>query len=68
MDVTAADTLVEVHQQLLAQDVRLVLCSLDPGVRAELDHYGTLELLGADATFGTVADVADAFAARDLTS
>ncbi len=66
IDVTGADTLREIHGQLSARAVRLVLSSVSDDVRAELEHYGTLEMLGGDALFDNVGDVATAFAAREV--
>jgi len=33
-------------------------------LRAELEHYGTLDILGADAIFDTVADVSAVYRSR----
>ncbi len=64
IDVTGADTLQEIHGQLSKRDVRLVMCSVGDDVRAELANYGTLDILGIDAIFETVADASAAFSAR----
>jgi high affinity sulfate transporter 1 len=63
VDITAGDTLRELHGQLEERGVRLVLCNLHDDTRTELDRYGAIELIGADAVFDSVASMRAGFEA-----
>jgi chromosome condensin MukBEF MukE localization factor len=60
-----AARLLDLLEEMKERGSRLVLAELDDGVRAELDRYGVIDAIGADATFETVADAVAAFGARD---
>ncbi len=62
VDYTGADTLKQLHAELQEADTRLVFAAALPGTRAELDRFGITDLVGTDAYFASVADMADAFA------
>lgn len=68
VDITAADTLRELRTQLHDRGVRLVIANLADDVRAQLDHYGTTDIIGADHFYSNIADVCTAFRARRLTT
>jgi MFS superfamily sulfate permease-like transporter len=63
VDITAGDTLREIHGQLAERGVRLVLCNINDDVRTELGRYGTLELIGEDAVFDSVDEMRRGFTA-----
>jgi MFS superfamily sulfate permease-like transporter len=63
VDITAGDTLRELHGQLEERGVRLVLCNLHVDTRTELERYGAIELIGADAVFDSVASMRAGFEA-----
>jgi len=67
VDISASETLREVHGQLGERGVRFVVSNLGSEVRRTLAHYGTTELLGDDAIFDSVRDVRHAFEARRRT-
>lgn len=68
VDLSAADTLREVRQELGAAGVSLALCDLADLVRSELDRYGLIDEIGADMVFEGVHDVVRAFDARPASS
>jgi high affinity sulfate transporter 1 len=61
IDYSGAQTLGEVAGALRARGTRLVLAEVATEVRAEVDRYGLLEVIGADPYFETVSDTIDAF-------
>ncbi|HEX4704567.1 MAG TPA: SulP family inorganic anion transporter [Pseudonocardiaceae bacterium] len=61
VDYTAAAVLTTVHQRLKARGTRLVLSSIVPPVRAQLDRYGLTTALGPDVWFETAGHALDAF-------
>lgn len=63
VDYSAGETLREVHDELEKQQVRLVLASLEGGVRRELDRYGLIDLFGADGLYTTLDEAVAAFRA-----
>ena len=68
VDYTGAETIRQVHDQLAQRDVRLVVCDLNDDVRAELERFGTIDLLGPDAVHDTVEDVVAAHRASGATA
>jgi MFS superfamily sulfate permease-like transporter len=67
VDYSAADTLREIHAELAARQVRLVLAEVVDAVRRELDGYGLTEVFGADAIFNTLDQAVASFTARTST-
>jgi SulP family sulfate permease len=63
IDYSAADSMRQVHAELAAQGVTLVLCDMTDDVRAELDAYGLTDLIGAERIFEDVAALAEAYSA-----
>ncbi len=61
VDFTAAATLRQLHQLLVAQGCRLLFAEVDDDVRAELDRSGITALVHEDAYFEALADVVAAF-------
>ncbi|MGA9279390.1 SulP family inorganic anion transporter [Ilumatobacter sp.] len=68
VDITSADTLHELYDQLRDRGVRLVIANLSDDARSALDHYGTTEIIGGDAVYPNIAAVRAAYAARGLTT
>jgi sulfate permease, SulP family len=63
VDFSGGETILDLLRELQEQDTRLVFADIDPDVRAELDRYGVTSVIGEDAYFDTVQDVAEAVAA-----
>jgi sulfate permease, SulP family len=61
IDYTGADSLQRLHEECVANDVRLVMSSVPSTTRAELDRFGITELIGADGFYAHVDDVVAAF-------
>ena len=68
VDFTGSLTLTQVHGELAEHGIRLVFCSVMSSVRAKLDTYGIVELVGAAAFFPTVTSAVEAFGARSAGS
>jgi len=63
VDYTGAETLKQLHTELDTAGVRLVFADVLARTRTELDRFGITDLVGTDAYFSSVADMADAFGA-----
>jgi len=61
IDYSAAESLNELHGELVEQGDRPVFAGVTQPVRDELDRLGITEVAGTDAYFDTVEDVLDAF-------
>jgi SulP family sulfate permease len=61
IDFTAATALRKIFQRLKEKHIRLVMADLDEDVLHELGRSGLTALLGADAIFGTITDVIQAY-------
>ena len=61
IDYSGAETIRQLHGELVEQGVKLVIAEPLPPVRELFDRYGLTELLGADAIYPTVDDVVSAF-------
>ncbi|MBK9180919.1 MAG: SulP family inorganic anion transporter [Acidimicrobiales bacterium] len=61
IDYTGAETLKQVHASLQEHGIRLVLAEVIAPARAELARYGLTEMIGDDAFYDDVAEVAEAF-------
>lgn len=61
VDFSAAEALRDAIEELRARDVRLVLATVSPHVRAELDASGITEEIGQEAYFASVEDIMDAY-------
>jgi len=61
IDYSAAAVLARVIAYLHERHVRLVLTSLLPPIRAQLDRYGIIAALGPDAYFDTSGEALQAF-------
>ncbi len=64
VDYTAGETMRQVHDELAAKDVRLVVCDVSDDVHAELERLGVVDLLGADAIKAGVDEVVADFRRR----
>ena len=64
IDFTGAQTLKQIHGELDEHGIKLVFTELLPEVAAELDRFGIVELVGADALYPTVPAVHAAFEDR----
>lgn len=65
VDYSGWSELEALRAALAAEGRRLVLADLAPGVRDELDRYGFVGAVGADALFSSIGDVLVAFRASD---
>lgn len=63
IDYSGGETLKQVHSELEARDVRLLIAEASPEVREQLDRYGVTDRIGVDAYFETGGDAVDAFRA-----
>ena len=61
IDYSGGETIKQLHGELQAHDINLVIAEAMEPVRAELDRYGITELLGHDALFPTVHDAVQRF-------
>jgi high affinity sulfate transporter 1 len=64
VDLTAAETLIELHDELDERGVELVLVDLLADVQDLLSRAGLLDRLGRGLVFDTAEDAIDAFRAR----
>lgn len=64
VDLTAAQTLIELHDELDERGVELVLVDLLADVQDLLSRVGLLDRLGRGLVFDTAEDAIDAFRAR----
>lgn len=61
VDYSGAQTLQQVHGALAEHHVRFVIAETLDDVRAQLDRYGLIDLIGEDAVYPTVSDAVAAF-------
>ncbi len=61
IDYTGAQVLLQVVAELDERHIRLVFAEVMDEVRTELDRYGILDKVGADALYTSVPHAADAF-------
>jgi high affinity sulfate transporter 1 len=61
IDYSGAQTLKQIHAELAEHGVRFVIADTLDDVRAELDRYGLVDLLGEDAFYPTVTDAIAAY-------
>ena len=61
VDFSAAATLRELHGILTGQGIRLVWADVVDLVKAELDRYELIDLIGKDAFYATVSDMVSAY-------
>ena len=59
IDYTGADAIRQLHGELSKSGVKLLACDISPKVRAQLDAYGLIELVGADAEFEDIHAVVE---------
>jgi SulP family sulfate permease len=64
IDMSGADSLRSVLENLDSNGVRLVLAEVMPGVRAELDTYELTEAIGPEYIFESLAATEQAFRTR----
>jgi sulfate permease, SulP family len=64
VDYTGGTVLEQLHDACAAHGVRLVVAELQPGVRRQLERYGTVATVGDDAFFTSVEEVLTAFDTR----
>jgi sulfate permease, SulP family len=64
VDLTAAETLIELHDELDERGVELVLVDLLADVQDLLSRAGLLDRLGRGLVFDTAEDAINAFRAR----
>lgn len=65
IDFSGGETIKQLHGELEAHGIRLVIAETMETVRAELDRYGITALLGDDALFPTVHDAIERFTEVD---
>ena len=65
VDITAADTLAELADELDRRGVRLGLARMKQDLRDQLAPTGLLERIGPDMVFPTLPTALEAFAHRD---
>jgi high affinity sulfate transporter 1 len=69
VDFTAAATLRSIHGVLAAKGIRLIFADvLDESVRADLERYGLVELIGKDGFYTRLRDVVEAYDAGTSTA
>ncbi len=61
IDLTAADTIQQVHQLLQKKGVTLVLSNVANNVDKQLDRYGLSALIGDEHIFDNLAEVLEAY-------
>jgi high affinity sulfate transporter 1 len=61
VDYTGGETLIHVNDKLKESGARLLLASVSPAIRSELDGAGVTAALGEDAFYRTIQDVVQAF-------
>jgi len=59
IDYTGAQTLKQVHDELLERGIGLVIADLQAPVRSELDRYGLTDLIGTDHLFESLSQAED---------
>jgi SulP family sulfate permease len=64
VDWSAGLTLKQLYRALHDREVRLVFSGMTDDVRTQLERYGVVELVGADAFFESIQDVVEAFERR----
>ncbi|MGE3288583.1 MAG: SulP family inorganic anion transporter [Pseudonocardia sp.] len=64
VDYSAGEVLDRVRERLERREIRLVLSSVVPAVRDQLERYGFVDRLGADRLFDTSGEVLEAYEAR----
>ncbi|MBL8777254.1 MAG: SulP family inorganic anion transporter [Acidimicrobiales bacterium] len=65
VDYSGAEALRQVHASLTDHGVRLVVAEPLPQVRALMERYGLVDLLGEDAFYATLSDAVAAYRAID---
>ncbi|MGF6600247.1 high affinity sulfate transporter 1 [Paraburkholderia sp. GAS448] len=63
IDLTAADTLARLHDELLELNVTLCFAELKGPVKDNLKHYGMFELIGEQNFFPTIGQAVDRYLA-----
>ena len=63
VDVTAADTLATLHDELRQQGIELWFAGMKGPVKDRLKHYGTLDLIGRDIFCPTVGQAVNVYRA-----
>jgi MFS superfamily sulfate permease-like transporter len=63
IDLTAADTLARLHDELLELNVTLCFAELKGPVKDNLKHYGMFELIGEHNFFPTIGQAVDRYLA-----
>lgn len=61
IDVTAADALVQIHDELLERGVTLSFAEMKGPVKDSLKHYGTFELIGERNFHPTIGQAVDRY-------
>jgi sulfate permease, SulP family len=64
IDITAADVLVELHEELTGRGIRMGLVRVKQDLRTELDRAGIIALVGDDMVFPTLPTAVAAFEHR----
>lgn len=64
VDLTASDMLKRLVSELRGRGVQLVMCGVEPRVRAEFDRDGITDLVGPERFFDYLEDVVAAFRQR----
>ena len=61
IDFSGSDTVAKLVPELRRNGVTLVLADVDDDVRAQLDAYGLVEVIGEDRLFASFRDAIDAY-------
>jgi SulP family sulfate permease len=64
IDYTAAEMLIQLHREVSARRIRIVLAGVDEETRALLDRLGLLAIFGADNVYERIRQPIEEFAAR----
>jgi sulfate permease, SulP family len=64
IDYTAAEMLIQLHREVSARRIRIVLAGVDEETRALLDRLGLLAVFGADNVYERIRQPIEEFAAR----
>ena len=68
VDFSGAEALRQIHGSLAEHGVRLVIAEPLPQVRALMERYGLVDLLGEDAFYPTLSDAVAAYRSTDTTT
>jgi MFS superfamily sulfate permease-like transporter len=65
VDYSGSDSLRQVHEELTAKGITLILADINTRVRGQLDEYGLTDRIGAGNFYDTIHDAVAAYRASD---